>query len=181
VVKYFQLPDHTAAIISEDFRKKVFPMNIRRAQSRDIPGILSLLAQVNLVHHLGRPDLFKKHTKYSREDLEQMLPDDSRPIFVGVSEDTGEVLGYGFCIFQQAVNDSILTDVKTLYIDDICVDEKARGHHVATEIFQYIREFARSSGVYHITLNVWELNDGARHFYEAMGMKPMRTTMETIL
>ena len=32
---------------------------VRRAEVRDIPAILNLLVQVDMVHHNGRPDLFK--------------------------------------------------------------------------------------------------------------------------
>ena len=43
---------------------------IRRARQEDIPGILDLLVQVDMVHHRGRPDLFKgPATKYSAEEL----------------------------------------------------------------------------------------------------------------
>ena len=38
-------------------------MNIRRAQEKDMKGINDLLYQVLMVHHNGRPDLFKDNTK----------------------------------------------------------------------------------------------------------------------
>ena len=44
-----------------------------------------------------------------------------------------EVLGYAFCVFQQHINNNILTDIKTLYIDDLCVDEEKRGMHVGKQ------------------------------------------------
>ena len=109
-------------------------LNVRRAEARDIPAILSLLVQVNLVHYEGRPDLFKKATKYTAEELRAIVADDSTPVFVCVDE-TGAVLGHGFCVFQQHVNSNLLTDVKTLYIDDICVDEAARGHGVGKALY----------------------------------------------
>ena len=155
-------------------------MVIRRAQSRDIPRILALLTQVNLVHHQGRPDLFKKNTKYDDSDLEEILTDETRPVFVAADE-TDYVLGYGFCIFERTPDDRILTDVKTLYIDDICVEESARGQHIGKQIYEAITAFARENGCYHITLNVWSLNPTAQKFYESLGMKPMKVTMETLL
>ncbi len=72
-------------------------------------------------------------------------------------------------------------DVKTLYIDDICVDENCRGMHVGNAIYEHILQFAKDSGCYNVTLNVWELNPGARAFYEKMGLVPQKTTMEKIL
>ncbi len=157
-------------------------MIIRRAQERDIDGILDLLVQVCMVHHNGRPDLFNgPATKYSREELQVLIGDDTRPIFVAVEEGSGKVLGHAFCIFEQIVGDAVRTDVKTLYVDDICIDETARGQHVGTAIYRYVEDFARESGCYNLTLNVWSCNPGAQRFYEACGLVPQKVGMEKIL
>ena len=39
-------------------------VTVRFAKESDIPEVMALLRQVNLVHAEGRPDLFKKETKY---------------------------------------------------------------------------------------------------------------------
>ena len=91
------------------------------------------------------------------------------------------VLGYAFCVFQQKLGDNILTDIKTLYIDDLCVDEKARGQHIGKSLYEYVLNFARESGCYNVTLNVWACNESARKFYEKCGLKPQKYGMETIL
>lgn len=170
-------------------------MPIRKAEKRDIPGIIALLHQVNMVHHVIRPDLFKPNTtKYDEQELEALLGDDSKPIFV-YAEDTppsGEpatgkgqaepvVLGHAFCQVTEVKNHGLLQDVKTLYIDDICVDEKARGRHIGKALYEFVRDYARSVGCHNITLNVWEGNDAAYHFYKSMGMGVQKTGMETIL
>lgn len=154
---------------------------VRRAESRDIPRVLELLVQVNMVHHLGRPDLFNgPATKYTAEELEAIFRDDSRPVFVCVDEQD-RVLGYAFCIFQQHVNDHILTDIRTLYIDDLCVDETIRGRHIGRTLYEHVLGFARESGCYNVTLNVWACNQSALKFYEKCGLKPQKIGMETIL
>ncbi len=156
-------------------------MQIRRAVKEDIEGLHRLLAQVEMIHHQGRPDLFKAGArKYSDAELEAILRDDSRPVFAAIGEDGG-VLGYAFCVFQQKLNDNILTDVKTLYIDDLCVDEAARGQHIGKSLYEYVLNFARESGCYNVTLNVWACNESARKFYEKCGLKPQKYGMETIL
>ena len=99
---------------------------VRRAEKRDIDTILELLLQVDMVHHNGRPDIFKgPATKYNKEQLEEIIADDKTPVFVCVNDDD-KVLGHAFCIHKQELNDNVLTDIKTLYIDDICVDAAAR-------------------------------------------------------
>ncbi len=156
-------------------------MLIRRAENIDIPKINDLLRQVCLVHHNGRPDLFKYGAqKYADEELIQIISDDEKPVFVAVDEDN-TVLGYAFCIFERHINDNILTDVKTLYIDDLCVDESLRGKHIGKQLYDYAVSFAKENGCYNLTLNVWNCNDSAMKFYEKCGFKPQKTHLETIL
>ena len=152
---------------------------IRKANKGDIKRIIELLHQVNMVHHVIRPDLFKPNTtKYNEQELESLLNDVSKPIFV---LDDGEVQGYAFCQITEVKDDQLLEDIKTLYIDDICVDEQARGKHVGKALYEYVRDYARSIGCDNITLNVWEGNDPALRFYQSMGMQVRKTTMEIVL
>lgn len=156
-------------------------MHIRRGSDRDIEGINELLRQVLRVHHSGRPDLFKADAKkYRDEELLAILHDDTKPVFVAL-DDSGNVLGYAFCILKQQLNDNILTDIKTLYIDDLCVDESSRGKHIGSRLYEYVLEYARREGCYNVTLNVWECNPGAKQFYEKCGLKPQKTGMEIVL
>ena len=154
---------------------------VRRAQITDIPAILGLLEQVDLVHHAGRPDLFKgPATKYSAAELEVLLRDDSRPVFV-YADENGAVRGHAFCMMQQHVNDPVLTDIRTLYIDDICVDAAARRQHIGRQLYDAVLACARERGCYNVTLNVWACNPSAQAFYESCGMKPQKIGMETVL
>lgn len=156
-------------------------MTIRRAEIKDMPRIHALLAQVEEVHHRIRPDLFKGGgRKYTDEELAGILADDNRPILAAVDEND-RLLGYAFCIFQQYVDNNIMTDVKTLYIDDLCVDETLRGQHIGRALYDTAVQYARDHGCYNLTLNVWAGNDTAHRFYESCGLKPLKYGMETIL
>ena len=152
---------------------------VRKANKGDIKRIIELLHQVNMVHHVIRPYLFKPHTtKYNEQELESMLNDASKPIFVF---DDGGVLGYAFCQITEVKDNQLLEDIKTLYIDDICVDEMARGKQVGKTLYEYVRDYAQSIGCNNITLNVWEGKEPALRFYQNMGMQVQKTTMEVIL
>lgn len=156
-------------------------MTIRRAHTKDINGINNLLNQVLMVHHNGRPDIFKGNTKkYTDDELIDIINDDSKPIFVAVDENDF-VMGYAFCVFVQHINNNILTDIKTLYIDDLCVDENIRGKKIGSRLYEYVVDFAKSEGCYNVTLNVWSLNESAMKFYQNCGMKPQKVGMEVIL
>ncbi|MGI6721611.1 MAG: GNAT family N-acetyltransferase [Anaerovoracaceae bacterium] len=156
-------------------------MKIRRARRDDIAGINKLLRQVLMVHHNGRPDLFKADVKkYTDEELEEIIADDERPVFVAVDEEE-RVTGYAFCIYQKHDDDNILTDHVSLYIDDLCVDEELRGRHIGRTIYEYVLDFAKKEGFYNVTLNVWSCNPTAEEFYRSCGLVPFKTGMEKIL
>lgn len=156
-------------------------MRIRRAEKQDINSINRLLLQVGMVHHKGRPDLFKGNSrKYTDEQLLEIIEDDSRPVFVAADE-KDSVIGYAFCVFQQHLNNNILTDIRTLYIDDLCVDENIRGRHVGRRIYDEVIRFAKESGCYNVTLNVWSCNEPAIKFYQKCGLSPQKTGLELIL
>lgn len=154
---------------------------IRRAQESDTEDILKLLVQVDMVHHKGRPDIFKgPATKYTARELKALYQDDSRPIFVSIDKD-GHVAGYAFCIFQETEDNNNMVGHKTLYIDDLCVDENVRGCHIGSSLYKYVKDFAKKGGCYNLTLNVWECNPTAKIFYEHMGLLPQKTYMEAVL
>ena len=143
---------------------------IRRAEIRDIPDILKLLVQVCMVHHEGRPDLFNgPGTKYTRGELEVILRDERRPVFVLTDEADAHVLG------------QVRTGVRTLHIHDLCVDAAARRQHVGTRLYGHVLAYARSLGCHNVTLNVWACNPGAIRFYEQVGMRVQKLGMETLL
>ncbi len=154
---------------------------IRRAEPGDIDGINRLLYQVLEVHHSGRPDLFRANAKkYTDSQLLEIIHDDSKPIFVA-EDKAGDIAGYAFCVFQTHEESNVLTDIKTIYIDDLCVDEGRRGLHIGRSLYEFVLDFARQNGCYNVTLNVWSCNEAAMRFYEKCGLRPQKIGMEIIL
>ena len=156
-------------------------MIIRKAEIKDTGRIMQLLVQVNNVHNANRPDLFiKDKTKYTEDELKRILDDPLTPVFVAVDE-TDNVLGYCFGMFQSHKEDNNFPDITTYYIDDLCVDESHRGEHIGKALYNYTVEFAKKSGCYNVTLNVWDKNDSAIKFYENCGFKIQKYGMEIVL
>lgn len=153
---------------------------IRKAQEKDIDKILDLLRQVARVHHKGRPDIFMDGTKYVKDELKLMLNKDLDPIFV-YTDRNDLPIGYAFCNTICHKNDTVLTDIKTLYIDDLCVDIEYRGQGIGTKLYEYVKEYAKENLYYNVTLNVWELNPSAKRFYEHLGLHVLKTYMEEII
>ena len=155
-------------------------IKIRRANQGDLAEVKELLDQVNMVHHLGRPDIFNIGRKYNDAQILAIFKDQERPVFVAVDQND-KAMGYAFCVFQEHKNDNMLTDIKTLYIDDLCVFENLRGKRIGRALYDHVLAFAKENGCYNVTLNVWGCNKAAQKFYEKLGMTVQKIGMETIL
>ncbi len=154
-------------------------ISVRRAVREDIPELIRLLYQVHRVHSNGRPDLFRAgEKKYTEGELGEILADGTKPVFVGVLN--GCVAGYAFCILRQQDSRS-MTDIRTLYIDDLCVDEELRGRRIGEQLYRYVLDFAERSGCHNVTLNVWACNPAALRFYEKCGLSVQKIGMEQLL
>lgn len=172
-----------ASPVKDGINDMAYETVIRRAAAGDIPELHRLLRQVADVHQAGRPDLFKPNaTKYTDDELRGVIADDETPVFVmDAGEPSGRILGYAFCQFQRHPHDNILTDITTLYLDDLCVDESERGTHIGSALYRHVLAFAREHGCHNLTLNVWACNPGAQAFYERMGLTPYKTCLEQLL
>ena len=153
-------------------------MRVRFAEEKDIPKMLELLHQVLEIHAKTFPEIFKSgSTKYTADDLKKMIEDPLLPIFIA-SDDSDTCVGYAFTELQEHPETNNMFAEKVLYLDDLCVSEEARGHHIGSLLFERVKEFAGEQGCRRVTLNVWAKNDAARAFYEKEGMTPVKTMME---
>lgn len=154
---------------------------IRMARLEDIEAIMKLLGQVNDIHAKGRPDIFiAGKTKYSREETEQLIGNPENRIFVHAdAEDHAD--GYCFCEIQDHSGHCNLLPFRTLYIDDLCVEEGHRGEGIGEKLFLHVKDWAKKMGFFNMTLNVWSCNPGAMDFYRKMGLIPQKTTLEIVV
>ncbi|MBR6359074.1 MAG: GNAT family N-acetyltransferase [Lachnospiraceae bacterium] len=155
-------------------------ITIRNAEEKDIPRIGELLAQVCEVHHEGRPDMFDLGRKYTDDELKELISDGKKRILVA-ADDNDETLGYAICELKHLNKSNYRPDIKTLYVDDLCIDEKHRGRHIGKRLMDAVTALAKKEGCHNIELNVWACNNGAMKFYDKYGMKVQCQKMETIL
>ena len=156
-------------------------MMIRKAEERDIPRIIELLGQVLQIHADIRPDIFiPGTTKYTVDELKELLKNKENPIYVAVNK-ADVCVGYAFCQLREQPFSNNMVPFKSLFIDDLCVDQQERGQHIGESLFNYVKNEAKRLGCYEVTLNVWAGNTSAEKFYEKMGMKTKERRMEYIL
>ena len=155
---------------------------IRKAKKDDLDEILDLLLQTARIHHYGRPDIFKDNSrKYSKDEFYEILDDDKKPVFVAQDTATKKVVGYAFCQMLKFEERAVLKEYESLYLDDLCVDEKFRGNGIGKRIMDYLKEYAKTACCYNIELNVWDCNKAAIDFYEKNGLVTQRRRYEWIV
>ena len=152
---------------------------IREACLSDFDAISNLESQVFRIHLNARPDMIKPKEPFKRDYFEACLNDENIKIFV--FEENGGILGY--CITRKwgYVNHHLFYDMTILDINDMCVDEKARGKNIGRRLFNQAKEYAKEIGAAKIELSVWNFNKNARKFYERLGMKERISRMEIII
>ena len=156
-------------------------MEIIRATEKHVPRLYAMLEQVQKLHADGRPDIFINGTnKYGIEKTGEIIKGENTPVYVAI-DGNGQAIGYAFCEIERFKGTPNLKERKVFYIDDLCVDENYRGRGVGKQLYDYVIKIAKDLGCYHLTLNVWHLNESAVRFYNKLGMKPLKTTMEQIL
>ena len=133
------------------------------------------------IHADIRPDIFiPGTTKYTNDELEQMIKDEMKPIYVAVNEND-MCIGYAFCQLKEQPFSNNMVQFKSLFIDDLCVDKSTRGQNIGERFFEYVKSEAKRMGCYEVTLNVWAGNTSAEKFYEKMGLKTKERQLEYIL
>ena len=150
---------------------------VRYAIREDLPRVNELRKQVNDVHVSGRPDIFKPGFGQVLQDfLYEVFEDENKDVIV--AERDSIICGFA-CVHYVDKPESPYMYGRQFYdVDEFCVDEAFRRQGVATELIDFIRQEARSKGFKKVELNMWEFNEDARAFYEAVGFTTYRRYME---
>jgi len=154
-------------------------ITVRPANEEDHPAVERLLRQIAQLHADLRPDVFRPASqKYDTARYCGLLRDPDTPVLVA-QDGRGEVLGYAMLqVKAVAEGHPVLLPRQMLYVDDLCVDETARGLGVGALLMEAVRALAKSRGITKIELNVWECNEGALAFYERLGFATQRRGLE---
>lgn len=152
-------------------------MTIRKAQPKDAEKIAQLLVIIASLHHTGRPDIYADNAKYDVKQVREMIDDKDKFIFVSADENDN-VAGYIICFMKERKFNTDNKNKKTLYVDDLCVDENYRHLGIGKALLLKARDFAVENNCFNVELHVWSFNENAIHFYEGCGMTEQFRTME---
>lgn len=156
-------------------------INIRPAVPEDCARIKPLQQEIADLHHLGRPDLFKKEARFfTKEAFLERLNDPKHTVLIA-EMNGGEVVGYAFGWVIAIRNHATYIDFDRFYLDDICVLKEYQGKGIGRKLFARCKEIAVEAGCKDVELGVWAFNRSAIAFYESCGMKERVRRMELSL
>lgn len=150
---------------------------IRFADRDDTEKINILRKQVNELHVNGKPEVFKAgFTDELRDYIDTVFDDPLKSIVVYDCD--GAIRAYAVLHHITKPENPFMYERDYLDIDEFGVDEAFRRKGIATEMIDFIRAYAEDEGFSRIELNMWEFNQSALAFYEAIGFSTYRRYME---
>lgn len=153
------------------------PVQVRFAREEDLPQVNRLRKQVNDLHVLGKPEIFKPGFPDELRDYIYAIREDPRKEIV-VSESEDRIIGFAVLNHITRPETPFMFERDYLDIDEFCVDEACRRRGVASAMIRFIRDWAKDRGFKRLELNMWEFNREALAFYEAAGFRTYRRYME---
>lgn len=155
-------------------------MEIRFAKEDELEQINKLRKQVNDLHVEGKPDVFKAgFNDELRDHIYEIWNDPEQEIVVADAD--GIICGFAVVHHIYKAENPFMYERDFIDIDEFCVDEEFRRQGVATQLIAFIKDYTKENGFKRLELNMWEFNQGALEFYEAVGFKTYRRYMEVFV
>lgn len=149
-------------------------ITIREAGLDELPRIADLKRQIHEVHVNGRPDLFAPY-----KDLNAFAEHSAaKNCTLLLAETAQQVVGFAMIQYVDRPASPYMNARKFVHVEEFCVDENHKRMGIGTGLMDALKQIAREKGYPRIELDVWGFNEGAKQFYEAVGMNAYRTFME---
>lgn len=151
-------------------------MLIRNMEQGDYAAYCVLLREVHAMHAENRPDIFREQPVFPDESgFAEMLSDPD--LVCLAAEEAGGMIG--MCLMEVRTPKAAHVHHRPMgHIDDLCVRSDCRGRGIGRDLYRAMKEKAKEMGLVRIELMVWAFNEGAKRFYERLGMNVRSDTME---
>lgn len=131
-------------------------------------GLLDLFIQGYELHRINREDKFKvRENENLRNILLEML---SKSCTIVILED-GSIIGYASYKIAQKLT-------KSLWIDEIVINENFSDNGYGKRVLNYIEKIAEAKECDSIELSCWSFNKRALEIYEHLGFKEQKVILE---
>lgn len=150
---------------------------IRFAKESELVRVNELRKQVNDLHVEGKSEIFRAGFNDELRDFIYKIWKDPEQKIV-VAELNGVVCGFAVLHHIHRPGNPFMLERDFMDVDEFCVDKEYRRQGIATKMMSFIRNYTKEKGIKCLELNMWEFNQDALAFYEAVGFKTYRRYME---
>lgn len=149
---------------------------VRKAEASDYHQVKDILSQVQKMHVLWRPDIYKPVQCVMSEDAYLSLVENDLAF---VADFGGRAVGFMEIMYRHVEN-PIQCTRDVLYIDTMAVDEQFRGMGIGHQFFETAKQIKKDKQLDGIELQVNGKNNAAREMYEKCGFTVKTYFMELL-
>jgi len=150
---------------------------IHIAEKENLDDVLKIKKEAHSLYVNNRPDIYKdSDVMYTDNFIEGYFDHHDKMVIIARNEE-GEVAAY-FLVQVIDVDLPMMKERKYIYIHDLAVLSRFRQNGIATDMLEYVADYARKIGATKIELAVHLFNTDALRLYEQNGFRPRAVRME---
>jgi ribosomal protein S18 acetylase RimI-like enzyme len=146
-------------------------MEIRRATLADAGTLSALNADVQRLHAIAFPHLFKQPEgdDFARSFMIEQLADEENYFYI--AQINQQTVGYVFARLLDSPENPFMHAWKRIYIDQLSVKPAYQGKGCGRLLLEKVHQLAQENGIDTITLSCWAFNKKAQAFFKKQGFK----------
>lgn len=154
-------------------------MIIRPLQNGDYEKAQELLAQIQITHSQGRPDVFRGPEMVMPEFIFLGAQNAPEKLSVVAEDDDGTLIGLCMVSLQENLpNNFVMVPRKYAMVDTMCVLPAHRRQGIAEKLLCYVKERAAELDLDSVELKVAAFNGPAQSLYAKLGFEPLNYQLQ---
>jgi ribosomal protein S18 acetylase RimI-like enzyme len=146
-------------------------MLIRPATAEDYQGVCTVLGEVDALHWDALPHVFRDPGIPARSKAYITSAIEAADACLWVAEHEGQIVGVLHVQIRQSREIPLLVPRRYAEIETLAVSQTHRRRGIGRALVEAADRWAQDAGIDQVELGVWEFNEGARAFYEALGYR----------
>lgn len=150
---------------------------VRRGMAEDYDHLGIVFAEAEVFHRQALPYIFRAPAELfpSRAFYTALIEAPDSAFFV--AEEHGDLVGFVTVRMEQAPEEPILHPRRFAMVDMLAVGHDRQRAGIGRALMEAVHAWATKRGLPEVQLNVWEFNERAIGFYQALGYTTLSRLM----
>jgi diamine N-acetyltransferase len=154
---------------------------LRSATLADYDGMCALLGEVDALHRLNVPWMFREPSAEPRTKEFFGQLHHSKDAAVSIADAAGHLVGIAIALLKTPPDSPLFITQTWGLLDSIAVSSSWRRRGVGTALLRHAERWVQGRGGKWLELGVYDFNDDALSFYRALGYAPVSTKLRKAL